>query len=65
METAIAIGVIILLVIIGVALHHKYSLRRRLNAKQHEATGEEGQALREIQRNIDRGKSASQGFIPF
>ncbi len=65
METVIAIGIVALLVIAGVVVHHKYSLRCRLTTKQHEAAGEEGQALRQIQRDIDRGRSASQGFIPF
>lgn len=62
---AVALAVFAGLVVLGVVVWWRFSLRRRLDRRQHEARGEEAQALHDIQRDIDRGKAAGQGFIPF
>lgn len=65
MNAVVGIAVFVAFVVLMAWLHSRFSLRRRLDAEQQMATGEEARTLREVQRDIDRGKSASQGFIPF
>lgn len=47
----------------GCVLAWRFSLRRRIDARMHEASPEERQALMDVQRDIDRGKAAGQGFF--
>ena len=59
----IAWVVIVLIGIVGLGIWWHFSLRRRIDARMHEAQPEERQALMDIQRDIDRGKAARQGFF--
>lgn len=65
MATLMVTAVLMLLVGGGVLASWKWSLRRRLDEASHDDAGdpERARAYREIQKDIDRGKSASQGFF--
>lgn len=65
MATVMVTAVLMLLVGGGVLASWKWSLRRRLDEASHDDAGdpERARAYREIQKDIDRGKSASQGFF--
>lgn len=52
-----------LLLASGTGIWWRFSLRRRLDQRMHDAPPEERQALMDIQRDIDRGKAARQGFF--
>lgn len=51
------------LTVVCAALRWRFSLRRRMDARMHDAPPEEREALQEIQGDIDRGKAARQGFF--
>lgn len=55
--------VLAVLVLVGFAIWWHFSLRRRIDKRVHEASPEEREALMKVQRYIDRGKAASQGFF--
>ncbi|MCI6411856.1 hypothetical protein [Schaalia hyovaginalis] len=51
------------LAVVCAALRWRFSLRRRMDTRMHEAPREEREALADIQRDIDRGKAARQGVF--
>ena len=55
--------VLAVLVLVGFAIWWHFSLRRRIDKRMHEAPPEEREALMKVQRDIDRGKAARQGFF--
>lgn len=55
--------VLAVLVLVGIAIWWHFSLRRRIDKRMHEAPPEEREALMKVQRDIDRGKAARQGFF--
>ncbi|WP_076465024.1 hypothetical protein [Actinomyces mediterranea] len=55
--------VLAILAVVGIAIWWHFSLRRRIDKRMHEALPEEREALMSIQRDIDRGKAARQGFF--
>lgn len=63
MGDAVAWVIFAVLGLVGVATWWRFSLRRRIDKRMHEAQPEERQALMDIQRDIDRGKAARQGFF--
>lgn len=63
MGSVIAWVILAIAALIGVAIWWRFSLRRRLDSRMHDAPPEERQALMDIQRDIDRGRAARQGFF--
>lgn len=63
-STVIAVIIVVALIALGIWMYLKFSLRRRLDYQSHNSHPEMREGYREIQRDIDRGKSAAQGFFP-